>query len=159
MRRRQRYGVPPAKGANRSKGILDRHRGLGRLTVTFSDDTKATVKTRRKVTGWCAQPDRKNTSGGSLFPPIPPNAHMMSYQNNEEKLTSKNVTEKSIERLDQMYSPTLEEEWTRSYLREMRDFLECVTRRQPRIWIELAFETIKINYAIIGLLKDAFASY
>ena len=42
----------------------------------------------------------------------------------------------------------LEEEWTRGYLQEIQDFMECVaTGRQPRSDLALAFETIKVNYA------------
>jgi hypothetical protein len=41
----------------------------------------------------------------------------------------------------------LEEEWTRGYLQEIQDFMECVALgRQPRADLGLAYETTKINY-------------
>jgi predicted dehydrogenase len=42
----------------------------------------------------------------------------------------------------------LEEEWTRGYLQEIQDFMECAaTGRQPLSDLALALETIKVNYA------------
>ena len=42
----------------------------------------------------------------------------------------------------------LEEEWTRGYLQEIQDFMECVTqKREPLAGLALAHETIKVNYA------------
>jgi hypothetical protein len=43
----------------------------------------------------------------------------------------------------------LEEEWTRGYLQEIQDFMECVAYgRQPRADLDLARDTIKIQYVI-----------
>jgi predicted dehydrogenase len=42
----------------------------------------------------------------------------------------------------------LEEEWTRGYLQEIQDFMECVSSgRQPRADLGLAYATTQINYA------------
>ena len=41
-----------------------------------------------------------------------------------------------------------QKEWTRGYLQEIQDFMECAaTGRQPLSDLALAFETIKVNYA------------
>ena len=90
------------------------------------------------------------TSGGSLFANITPNNHMMSYLTDEEKLAGVYITEK-VDRKTGWQYVCLEEEWTRGYLQEIQDFMECVAHgRQPLADLALAYETIKVNYA--GLL-------
>jgi predicted dehydrogenase len=119
----------------------------GMLTVTFSDGTKATVFSGDMIMGGVRNLIETYTSGGSLFANITPNTHMMSYQTNEEKLASVYFTEKVDRKTGWQYI-CLEEEWTRGYLQEIQDFMECVaTGRQPLADLALAFETIKVNYA------------
>jgi predicted dehydrogenase len=87
------------------------------------------------------------TSGGSLFANITPNNHLMSYLTDEEKLANVYITEK-VDRKTGWQFICLEEEWTRGYLQEIQDFMECVVHgRQPRADLDLARETIKIQYA------------
>jgi predicted dehydrogenase len=72
---------------------------------------------------------------------------MMSYQTSEEKLASVYITEK-VDRKTGWQYVCLEEEWTRGYVQEIQDFMECVaTGRQPLSDLALAFETTKVNYA------------
>ena len=72
---------------------------------------------------------------------------MMSYLTDEEKLASVYITEK-VDRKTGWQLVCLEEEWTRGYLQEIQDFMECVSvGRQPRAGLGLAYETIKVNYA------------
>jgi predicted dehydrogenase len=119
----------------------------GTLTITFSDGTKATVFSGDVIMGGVRNLIETYTSGGSLFANITPNTHMMSYQTNEDKLASVYITEKVDRKTGWQYI-CLEEEWTRGYLQEMQDFMECVvTGRQPLSDLALAFETIKVNYA------------
>jgi predicted dehydrogenase len=119
----------------------------GTLTVTFSDGTKATVLSGDMVLGGVRNLLETYTNGGSLFANITPNTHMMSYQTNEEKLASVYITEK-VDRKTGWQYVCLEEEWTRGYLQEIQDFMECTaTGRQPLSDLALAFETIKVNYA------------
>jgi len=87
------------------------------------------------------------TSGGALFANITPNNHMMSYLTDEEKLAGVYITEK-VDRKTGWQFICLEEEWTRGYLQEIQDFMECVSvGREPRADLALAFETIKVSYA------------
>jgi predicted dehydrogenase len=119
----------------------------GTLTLTFSDGTKATVFSGDMIMGGVRNLIETYTSGGSLFANITPNTHMMSYQTSEEKLANVYITEK-VERKTGWQYVCLEEEWTRGYLQEIQDFMECVaTGRQPLSDLALAFETIKVNYA------------
>jgi predicted dehydrogenase len=119
----------------------------GTLTVTFSDGTKATVFSGDMIMGGVRNLIETYTSGGSLFANITPNNHMMSYQTNEEKLASVYITEK-VDRKTGWQFVCLEEEWTRGYLQEIQDFMECAaTGRQPLANLALAQETIKVNYA------------
>ena len=119
----------------------------GMLTVTFSDGTKASVFSGDMIMGGVRNLIETYTSGGSLFANITPNTHMMSYQTDEEKLAGVYITEK-VDRKTGWQYVCLEEEWTRGYLQEIQDFMECVaTGRQPLSDLALAFETIKVNYA------------
>lgn len=119
----------------------------GTLTVTFSDGTKATVFSGDMIMGGVRNVIETYTSGGALCANITPNTHLVSYQTSEEKLASVYVTEK-VDRKTGWQYVCLEEEWTRGYLQEIQDFMECVaTGRQPLAGLALAFETIKVNYA------------
>jgi predicted dehydrogenase len=119
----------------------------GTLTVTFSDGTKATVLSGDMIMGGVRNLIETYTSGGSLFANITPNTHMMSYQTSEEKLAGVYITEK-VDRKPGWQYVCLEEEWTRGYLQEIQDFMECAaSARQPLSGLALAFETIKVNYA------------
>ncbi|MCK1682402.1 Gfo/Idh/MocA family oxidoreductase [Bradyrhizobium sp. 147] len=119
----------------------------GTLTATFSDGTKATVFSGDMIMGGVRNLIETHTSGGSLFANITPNTHLMSYQTSEEKLASVYITEK-VDRKTGWQYVCLEEEWTRGYLQEIQDFMECAaTGRQPLSDLALAYETIKVNYA------------
>src|ERR1700684_326071 len=119
----------------------------GTLTVTFSDGTKATVLSGDMMVGGVRNLIETYTSGGALFANIAPNSHMMSYQTSEEKLASVYITEK-VDRKTGWQYVCLEEEWTRGYLQEIQDFMECAaTGRQPISDLALAFETTKVGYA------------
>jgi len=119
----------------------------GTLTATFSDGTKATVFSGDMIMGGVRNLVETYTSGGSLFANITPNNHLMSYQTSEEKLASVYITEK-VDRKTGWQYVCLEEEWTRGYLQEIQDFMECAaTGRQPLSDLALAYETIKVNYA------------
>jgi predicted dehydrogenase len=119
----------------------------GTLTTTFSDGTKATIFSGDMIMGGVRNLIETYTSGGSLFANITPNNHLMSYQTSEEKLASVYITEK-VDRKTGWQYVCLEEEWTRGYLQEIQDFMECTaTGRQPLSDLALAFETIKVNYA------------
>ena len=87
------------------------------------------------------------TSGGVLLANITPNNHMTSYLTDEEKLANVYITEK-VDRKTGWQFVCLEEEWTRGYLQEIQDFMECVsTGRAPQADLALAYETIKMTYA------------
>jgi predicted dehydrogenase len=119
----------------------------GMLTLTFSDGTKGTVFSGDMIMGGVRNLIETYTSGGALFANITPNNHMMSYLTDEEKLAGVYITEK-VDRKTGWQFICLEEEWTRGYLQEIQDFMECVAvGRQPRADLALAFETIKVSYA------------
>jgi predicted dehydrogenase len=119
----------------------------GTLTATFSDGTKATVFSGDMIMGGVRNLIETYTSGGALFANITPNTHLTSYQTSEEKLASVYITEK-VDRKTGWQYVCLEEEWTRGYLQEIQDFMECVaTGRQPLADLALAYETTKVNYA------------
>jgi predicted dehydrogenase len=119
----------------------------GMLTVSFSDGTKSTVFSGDMIMGGVRNLVEAYTSGGALFANITPNNHLMSYLTDEKKLAGVYITEKVDRKTGWQYI-CLEEEWTRGYLQEMQDFMECVTQgRLPLADLDLAYETIKVNYA------------
>ena len=119
----------------------------GMLTLTFSDGTKSTVFSGDMIMGGVRNVVETYTSGGALFANITPNNHMTSYLTDEDKLAGVYITEK-VDRKTGWQFVCLEEEWTRGYLQEIQDFMECVTiGRQPRADLALAYETTKLNYA------------
>jgi predicted dehydrogenase len=119
----------------------------GMLTLTFSDGTKATVFSGDMIMGGVRNVVETYTSGGSLFANITPNNHLTSYLTDEAKLAGVYITEK-VDRKTGWQFVCLEEEWTRGYLQEIQDFMECVAvGRQPLADVGLACETIKVNYA------------
>jgi predicted dehydrogenase len=62
------------------------------------------------------------------------------------KLANVYITEK-VDRKTGWQFVCLEEEWTRGYLQEIQDFMACVAYgRQPRADLDLARDTIKIQY-------------
>jgi predicted dehydrogenase len=119
----------------------------GVLTVTFSDGTKATIFAGDMIMGGVRNLIETYTSGGALFANITPNNHMMSYLTEEDKLANVYITEK-VDRKTGWQFICLEEEWTRGYLQEIQDFMECAAHgREPRAGLDLAYETTKVNYA------------
>ena len=119
----------------------------GMLTLTFSDGTKSTVFSGDIIMGGVRNVVETYTSGGALLANITPNNHMLSYLTDEAKLAGVYITEK-VDRKTGWQFICLEEEWTRGYLQEIQDFMECVSSgRQPRADLALAYATTQINYA------------
>ena len=119
----------------------------GVLTVTFSDGTKATIFAGDMIMGGVRNLIETYTSSGALFANITPNNHMMSYLTEEDKLANVYITEK-VDRKTGWQFICLEEEWTRGYLQEIQDFMECVALgREPRAGLDLAYETTQVNNA------------
>jgi predicted dehydrogenase len=119
----------------------------GTLTVTFSDGTKATIFSGDMIMGGVRNLIETYTSGGSLFANITPNNHMLTYMTDEQKLADVYITEK-VDRKTGWQFVCLEEEWTRGYLQEIQDFMECVaTGRQPLAGLDLAYATMQVQYA------------
>src|SRR6266478_5201455 len=130
----------------------------GMLTLTFSDGTKSTVFSGDMIMGGVRNVVETYTSGGALFANITPNNHMTSYLTDEAKLAGVYITEK-VDRKTGWQFICLEEEWTRGYLQEIQDFMECVAFvRQPSADLGLAYETTKINYAAYWSAEEGGAS-
>jgi predicted dehydrogenase len=119
----------------------------GVLNLTFSDGTKSTIFAGDTILGGVRNLVEIYTTGGSLFANITPNNHMVSYLTDEAKLGSVYITEK-VDRKTGWQFIFLEEEWTRGYIQEIQDFMECVAfGREPLAGVDLAYEAIRIHYA------------
>ena len=119
----------------------------GVLTVTFSDGTKATVFAGDMILGGVRNLVETYTTGGVLHANIAPNNHVLSYATDESKLGGVYFTEK-VDRKTGWQFICLEEAWTRGYLQEIQDFMECAAHgREPVAGLDLAFEAIRVHYA------------
>ncbi len=119
----------------------------GMLSLTFSDGTKATIFAGDMVMGGVRNLVETFTTGGALFANITPNTHLVSYQTDEARLGEVYITEK-VDRKTGWQFICVEEEWTRGYIGEIQDFMECVTLgRQPLAGVELAYAAIQVHYA------------
>ena len=138
--------VPPAERPFITANPVDVE-DWGMLTLTFSDGTKSTIFSGDMILGGVRNLVETYTTGGALFANITPNNHLVSYQTDERKLADVYITEK-VDRKTGWQFVCLEEEWTRGYLQEIQDFMECtVTGRQPLADLDLAYETMKVQYA------------
>lgn len=119
----------------------------GVLSLTFSDGTKATVFAGDTILGGVRNLVETYTTGGVLHANIAPNNHVVSYQTDEARLGPVYFTEK-VDRRTGWQFICLEEEWTRGYLQEIQDFMECVAfGREPLAGLDLAYEAIRVHYA------------
>jgi predicted dehydrogenase len=119
----------------------------GVLSVTFSDGTKATIFAGDMILGGVRNLVETFTTGGVLLANIAPNNHMVSYQTDEAKLGGVYFTEK-VDRRTGWQFICLDEEWTRGYIQEIQDFMECAAfGREPLAGLELAYEAIRVHYA------------
>jgi predicted dehydrogenase len=117
------------------------------MNMTFTDGTKSTVFAGDMILGGVRNLVETYTTGGILNANICPNTGMITYLTDEQKLRDVYITEK-VDRKTGWQYVCLEEEWTRGYIQEIQDFMECVAQgRQPLADIDLAFETIQATYA------------
>lgn len=119
----------------------------GMLSLSFTDGTKATIFAGDMIMGGVRNLVETYTTGGSLFANIAPNNHVVTYLTDESKLNDVYITEK-VDRKTGWQFVCLEEEWTRGYIAEIQDFMECAAHgREPLSGLDLAFEAIRIHYA------------
>jgi len=117
------------------------------MNLTFTDGAKATVFAGDMVLGGVRNLVETYTNGGVLLANIAPNNHMVSYMTDEQKLRDVYITEK-VDRKTGWQFVCLQEEWTRGYIQEIQDFVECVAcHRQPLANLDLAIDTIRATYA------------
>ena len=117
------------------------------MNLTFTDGTKSTIFAGDMILGGVRNLVETYTTGGILNANVCPNTGMVTYLTDEAKLADVYITEK-VDRKTGWQYVCLEEEWTRGYIQEVQDFMECVAqRRQPLADMELAFDTIQATYA------------
>ena len=119
----------------------------GMMNLTFTDGTKSTVFAGDMILGGVRNLVETYTTGGVLNANMCPNTGMVTYLTDEAKLADVYITEK-VDRKTGWQFVCLEEAWTRGYIQEMQDFMECVAHgRQPLADVGLAFDTIQATYA------------
>jgi predicted dehydrogenase len=117
------------------------------LTLTFSDGTKATVFAGDVILGGVRNTLETYTNGGVLVANVTPNNHLMTYLTDETKLAPVYIAEK-VDRKTGWQFVSVDEEWSRGYVQEIQDFMECVAfGRSPCADLALAYDTMKVLYA------------
>ena len=117
------------------------------LNLTFTDGTKSTVFAGDMILGGVRNLVETYTTGGILNANMCPSTGMVTYLTDETKLNDVYITEK-VDRKTGWQYVCLEEEWTRGYIQEIQDFMECVALgRQPLADVNLAYDTIRATYA------------
>lgn len=124
------------------------------MNMTFTDGTKSTVFAGDMILGGVRNLVETYTTGGILNANVCPNTGMVTYLTDESKLKDVYITEK-VDRKTGWQYVCLEEEWTRGYIQEIQDFMECVAYgRQPLADLDLAYDTIKATYAAYWSAED-----
>ena len=117
------------------------------MNMTFTDGTKSTVFAGDMILGGVRNLVETYTTGGILNANMCPSTGMVMYHTDEDKLADVYITEK-VDRKTGWQFVCLEEEWTRGYIQEIQDFMECKAYgRQPLADVSLAFDTIQATYA------------
>ncbi len=117
------------------------------MNLSFTDGTKSTVFAGDMILGGVRNLVETYTTGGVLNANMCPNTGMVTYLTDETKLADVYITEK-VDRKTGWQFVCLEEAWTRGYIQEIQDFMECVAHgRQPLADVDLAFDTIQATYA------------
>jgi len=138
--------LPPAEHAFIKSNPVDVE-DWAMLTLTFSDGSKATVFAGDIILGGVRNSLETYTNGGALVANITPNNHFMTYLTDETKLEPVYITEK-VDRKTGWQFVSIDEEWSRGYVQEIQDFVECVALgRTPRADLSLAYDTMKVLYA------------
>ncbi len=124
------------------------------MNLSFTDGTKSTIFAGDMVLGGVRNLVETYTTGGVLNANMCPNTGMVTYLTDEAKLEDVYITEK-VDRKTGWQFVCLEEAWTRGYIQEIQDFMECVAYdRQPLSGVDLAFDTIKATYAAYWSAED-----
>lgn len=124
------------------------------MNLTFTDGTKSTIFAGDMILGGVRNLVETYTTGGILNANMCPNTGMVTYLTDENRLKDVYITEK-VDRKTGWQYVCLEEEWTRGYIQEIQDFMECVADgRQPLANLELAYDTIQATYAAYWAAED-----
>lgn len=120
---------------------------FGTMTITFTDETKATIFANDNVLGGVRNYIEIFTNNSSLMCNITPTDELMTYFIDQDDLEDVYISEK-LENKTGWNKVFVSESIKRGYVKQMQDFLECVVYgRQPISNFEIAAETTKVLYA------------
>lgn len=120
---------------------------FGTMTITFTDETKATIFANDNVLGGVRNYIEIFTNNSSLMCNITPTDELMTYFIDQDDLEDVYISEK-LENKTGWNKVFVSESIKRGYVNQMQDFLECVVYgRQPISNFEIAAETTKVLYA------------
>lgn len=152
------FGVPGVAGPERAAAERDRARASvdaiddavqrsGRLLITFSDGTRATIAASFATVGGVRNVLEAYTTTAAYRANLTPNDQLLAYTPDPEAFAGEYLHEK-IETRTGWMSTSPDEDWTRGYPQEMQDFITCIaTGREPVSDLTLAAQVVDVIYA------------
>jgi predicted dehydrogenase len=120
---------------------------FGTVTMTFSDDTKATVFANDNVVGGIKNYVEIYCNDSVMYCNITPADSMRTYFLDEIRLENVYISEK-LDHKTGWNNVFVSESVQRGYVDQMQDFIECVTTgREPLSNYKLARDILKVIYA------------
>ena len=117
------------------------------VSLTFSDGTKASIMAGDMIVGGVRNIVEVFTSESAHLCNMTPNNHTLSYFANDRNLEDVFISEKVETKQGWQFVSTMEE-YTRGYVDEFQDFMECIAYdRQPKSDFNLAYDSTKAIYA------------
>ena len=119
----------------------------GMLSLTFTDGSRALVHAGDIMLGGIKNQLSIFTNQNVMQCNIVPNNHMLHYSVSNQETADLYVREK-VETKNGWQYVSVEEDYTRGYVGEMQDFMDCILQgRQPLADFQLAYDTTRAVYA------------
>lgn len=120
---------------------------FGTMTITFTDETKATVFANDNVLGGIKNYIEVYSNDSTMLCNITPSDEMKTYFLDQDGLDDVYISEK-LDFKTGWNNVFVSESIQRGYVSQLQDFVECVAfNRQPVSNFELAYEVSKVIYA------------
>lgn len=120
---------------------------FGTITLTFSDDTKATVFANDNVLGGIKNYIEVYSNDSTMLCNITPTDEMKTYFLDYDGLNDIYISEQ-LNHKTGWNNVFVSESIQRGYVAQLQDFMECVAfERQPISNFDLAYDVIKVIYA------------
>ena len=120
---------------------------FGTMTITFTDDTKATIFANDNVLGGIKNYIEIYSNNSTMLCNITPTDTLQTYFLDQDGLEDVYISEK-LDHKTGWNNVFVSESIQRGYVNQMKDFLECVAYgKEPKSNFDIAAEVTKVMYA------------